>query len=140
MAFDGSTVAALASEFRSKISQGRITKIAQPESDELILTIKTYDGQFRLQISANSSIPLVYLTDKNKQSPMKAPNFCMLLRKHINNGFIEEISQPSMERIIDFKVRHLDELGDVQRAGRLSRADRAHHPDGGRGRRVQGRV
>ena len=114
MAFDGSTVAALASEFRSKISQGRITKIAQPESDELILTIKTYDGQFRLQISANSSLPLIYLTDTNKQSPMKAPNFCMLLRKHINNGFIEEISQPGLERIIDFKIRHLDELGDVQ--------------------------
>lgn len=113
MAFDGSTVAALASEFRSKISQGRITKIAQPESDELILTIKTYDGQFRLQISANSSLPLIYLTNTNKQSPMKAPNFCMLLRKHINNGFIEEISQPGLERIIDFKIRHLDELGDV---------------------------
>ncbi len=114
MAFDGTTVAALACEFRSKLSQGRITKIAQPESDELILTIKTYDGQFRLQISANSSIPLIYLTDTNKQSPMKAPNFCMLLRKHINNGFIEEITQPGLERIIDFKVRHLDELGDVQ--------------------------
>ena len=54
------------------------------------------------------------MTDENKQSPMTAPNFCMLLRKHINNGFIEEITQPSLERIIDFKVRHLDELGDVQ--------------------------
>ncbi len=114
MAFDGTTVAALSSEFRSKIEQGRITKIAQPESDELLLTIKTFDGQFRLQISANSSLPLIYLTDANKQSPMKAPNFCMLLRKHINNGFIEEISQPGLERIINFKIRHLDELGDVQ--------------------------
>ncbi|MCR5430470.1 MAG: NFACT family protein, partial [Eubacterium sp.] len=66
MAFDGTTVAALVSELQSKIKQGRITKIAQPESDELILTIKTYDGQFRLQISANSSLPLVYLTDTNK--------------------------------------------------------------------------
>ena len=88
MAFDGTTVAALVSEFKGVLTQGRIVKIAQPESDELILTIKTYDGQFRLQISANSSLPLMYLTDKNKQSPMKAPNFCMLLRKHINNGFI----------------------------------------------------
>lgn len=114
MAFDGVTVAALVSEFNKKILQGRITKIAQPETDELILTIKTYDGQFRLQISANSSLPLIYLTETNKQSPMKAPNFCMLLRKHINNGFIEEISQPGLERIIDFKIRHLDELGDVK--------------------------
>ena len=114
MAFDGICVAALKAEFKNKLTTGRITKIAQPEKDEILLTIKTFEGQFRLQISANSSLPLIHLTQNNKPSPLTAPNFCMLLRKHISNGVIEEINQPSLERIIDFKIRHLDELGDVQ--------------------------
>lgn len=114
MAFDGLCVAALTNELNDKLTQGRITKIAQPESDELLLTVKTFDGNFRLLISANSSLPLIHLTDTNKPSPLTAPNFCMLLRKHIGSGFIEKIEQPSMERIIDFTIRHLDDLGDIQ--------------------------
>ena len=46
---------------------------------------------------------------------MTAPNFCMLLRKHIANGRIVGISQPSLERIIRFEIEHLDELGDLCR-------------------------
>ena len=44
---------------------------------------------------------------------MIAPNFCMLLRKHINNGRIIAIAQPGMERIMDMTIEHLDEMGDV---------------------------
>jgi len=48
-------------------------------------------------------------------SPMVAPNFCMLLRKHILNGRIVDIKQPSLERIIEFEIEHMDELGDMRR-------------------------
>ena len=44
---------------------------------------------------------------------MTAPNFCMLLRKHIANGRITKICQPNMERIINFDIEHLNELGDL---------------------------
>lgn len=113
MAFDGITVAALVQELKHTLIDGRINKIAQPENDELLLTIKTPQGQKRLYISASASLPLIYLTDENKPSPMTAPNFCMLLRKHINNGRIIDISQPKLERIIHFDIEHLDELGDL---------------------------
>lgn len=113
MAFDGITVAAVVQELRNTLLDGRINKIAQPENDELLLTIKTTHGQKRLYISASASLPLIYLTDENKPSPMTAPNFCMLLRKHINNGRIVDISQPKLERIIYFDIEHLDELGDL---------------------------
>lgn len=113
MAFDGITVAALTHELKSSLLGGRITKIAQPETDELLLTIKTPEGQRRLYISASASLPLIYLTTDNKPSPMTAPNFCMLLRKHIGNGRITDISQPKLERIIHIDIEHLDELGDL---------------------------
>lgn len=113
MAFDGITVSTIVQELNTTLKDGRINKIAQPEADELLLTIKAPKGQRRLYISASASLPLIYLTDTNKPSPMTAPNFCMLLRKHINNGRITNIHQPKLERIICFDIEHLDELGDL---------------------------
>ncbi len=112
MALDGVTVAALTRELKEKLNDGRIVKIAQPEEDELILTVKTREGQERLDICASASLPFVYLTDRNKQSPLTAPGFCMLLRKHLTNGRIVNITQPGLERIIRIEIEHYDELGD----------------------------
>ena len=115
MAFDGITIAALAQDLNDTLAGGRIAKIAQPENDELLLTIKTPGGQKKLCISASASLPLIYLTDDNKPSPMTAPGFCMLLRKHIGNGRILSVRQPSLERVLFFDIEHLDEMGDLCR-------------------------
>ena len=48
MAFDGITIAAMVSELNKNLSGGRINKIAQPESDELLITGKGANGQKRL--------------------------------------------------------------------------------------------
>lgn len=115
MAFDGITIANLVYDLNQKIVSGRIAKIAQPEKDELLLTIKGNRENFRLLISANASLPLLYFTETNKPSPMTAPNFCMLLRKHIANGRILSVTQPGFERIVRFEIEHLDEMGDLRR-------------------------
>jgi len=115
MAFDGITVANIVKELDENLTGGRINKIAQPEADELLLTIKTPHGQKRLFLSASASLPLAYLTEENKQSPLTAPNFCMLLRKHLNSAKFLSITQPDMERIIRFEIEHLNELGDLCR-------------------------
>ncbi len=113
MAFDGIAIASITKELNQHLTGGRIYKIAQPESDELLLTIKNNGGQYRLLLSADASLPLVYLTDKNKQSPMTAPGFCMLLRKHLQNARILDITQPGLERIIRIRLEHLNEMGDI---------------------------
>ena len=115
MAFDGVTVAALTKELSDHLTGARISKIIQPENDALLLTCKAADGQYRLLMSASASLPLAYLTDKNQAAPLTAPNFCMLLRKHIGGGRIREITQPGLERIIRFEIEHLDEMGDLCR-------------------------
>lgn len=115
MAFDGITVAAVVDELKEKLLNTRINKIAQPESDELLLTIKGNSTQYRLLVSADASLPLIYLTEDNKTSPMNAPAFCMLLRKHIQNGRIVDVYQPGLERVIVFVVEHLNEMGDLCR-------------------------
>lgn len=113
MAFDGITIANVVKEMNDLLIGGRIYKIAQPEPDELLLTIKAQNGQYRLLISAGASLPLIYLTETNKQAPLTAPGFCMLLRKHLQNGRIVEISQPGLERIVHIGVEHLNEMGDL---------------------------
>lgn len=113
MAFDGITIANIVTELNQTITGGKINKIAQPENDELIITIKNQRKQYRLFLSASASLPLIYLTETNKPSPLTAPNFCMLLRKHIGSGKIIAIEQPGMERIIRFTIEHLNELGDL---------------------------
>ncbi len=113
MAFDGITIASITKELNQNLTGGRIYKIAQPESDELLLTIKNNGSQYRLLLSADASLPLVYLTNKNKQSPMTAPGFCMLLRKHLQNARILDITQPGLERVIRIRLEHLNEMGDL---------------------------
>lgn len=113
MAFDGITTAALVKELTQKLEGGRIYKIAQPEKDELLLTVKNNGNQFRLLISSDASLPLLYLTEDNKKSPMNAPNFCMLLRKHIQNARIIAITQPGLERVVHIRLEHLNEMGDL---------------------------
>ncbi len=115
MAFDGVTIANVVYELNKELAGGRLYKIAQPENDELLLTVKTSEGQKRLFISADASLPLIYLTKSNKQSPLTAPNFCMLLRKHLQNGRITEITQPGLERIVRIHIEHLNEMGDLCR-------------------------
>lgn len=114
MAFDGITIASIVREMKNQIEGGRIYKIAQPEKDELLLTIKNNGGQVRVIMSADASLPLLYLTQENKTSPMTAPNFCMLLRKHLQNARIVAVNQPmGLERIVKLQLEHLNELGDL---------------------------
>ncbi|MBQ8307015.1 MAG: NFACT family protein [Blautia sp.] len=112
MAFDGFAIAAMVCELKKALEGGRINKISQPEADELLILAKGPEGSKRLLLSASASLPLVYFTEKNKPSPLTAPNFCMLLRKHIGSARIVRVSQPGLERIIVFDLEHLNEMGD----------------------------
>ncbi len=117
MALDGIAISGIVSELRTKLIGGRIYKIYQPEPDEICLVIKNRTAEGgnteRLVISADASLPLLYVTERMKENPAIAPGFSMLLRKHIGNGRITGIGQPGFERIVEFTIEHLDEMGDL---------------------------
>jgi predicted ribosome quality control (RQC) complex YloA/Tae2 family protein len=114
MAFDGVVMSALTRELKEKLVGGRVMKIAQPEKDELIFTVKNYD-QYKLLLSADAGLPLVYLTEESKEAPLVSPAFCMLLRKHLQSAKLIDITQPGLERIINFDFEHLDDMGDLKK-------------------------
>ena len=114
MAFDGIVISNIVYELSERLTGGRISKIAMPENAELLISVKNNSENYRLLISADASLPLLYLTDINKQSPITAPNFCMLLRKYIGSAKITGISQLGLERIVKIALEHRDELGDLK--------------------------
>lgn len=113
MSFSGITVNCICHELNSLILGGRISKISQPEPYGLIVTVHTENGNKRLYISANASLPLMYITEDNKPSPATAYNFLMVLRKHIGAARVIGITQPSLERVICIKFEHLDDMRDI---------------------------
>ena len=115
MAFDGIVIANIVKDMRDLLLGGRIYKIYQPEPDEINLVIKNNGTTYRFMLNASATLPLAYFLSENKANPQTAPNFCMLLRKHIGNGRIIGIHQPAFERIIEIEIEHLDEMGDLCR-------------------------
>ena len=111
MAYDGIITYAITRELSERITLGKIEKVYQPGSEELLLHIHTRSGNVKLLISCNSQSARVCLTSGTYINPEQPPTFCMLLRKHIQSGRITEIRQRGSERIIEMDIEAQNELG-----------------------------
>ena len=112
MPLDALCLTAVAAEIRAAVQGGKIDKIYQPTRDEVVLYIRGPAGNVRLLLSANPGHPRAHLTERNRENPEQPPMFCMLLRKHLQGARILELNQLPLERILDFNLETLDELGD----------------------------
>lgn len=111
MAFDGLVMAAIKHELNESLVGGRVEKIYQPLSDEIILIIHKDRNKYRLLISANSRDARVHITETIKENPLTPPLFCMVLRKHLEGGKITSIRQSGLDRILHIIIESVDELG-----------------------------
>lgn len=111
MAYDGIITYAISKELESMLTLAKIEKVYQPGNEELVLQIHTKEGNVRLFMSVGSQSARVCLTENRYKNPEQPPTFCMLLRKHIQGGRITRIEQYKSERIIEFDIEALNELG-----------------------------
>ncbi|URZ00517.1 Rqc2 family fibronectin-binding protein [Clostridium felsineum] len=112
MALDGIYIHSILNELKSKLLGGKVSKVNQPEKDEINLTIRTTENSnLKLLISANPTYPKLHFTDLMKTNPIKAPMFCMVLRKHLLNSRILKIDQVESDRIVIMDFETTDELG-----------------------------
>ncbi|MCL2216471.1 MAG: NFACT family protein [Defluviitaleaceae bacterium] len=111
MPLDGAALAGVVNEI-SILQGGRVDKIAQPEPDEIFLAVRAKGTNYKLLLTVSANAPRVNFTEQSKISPLKAPMFCMVLRKHLSGGRIISIRQPDFERIVEFEIEALDEMGD----------------------------
>ena len=112
MPLDALCLTAVAAELRRSLVGGKIDKLYQPARDQLLLYIRGQGENVRLLLSAAPGHPRAHLTPLSRENPGTPPMFCMLLRKHLLGGRILSLDQPPMERILDFKLETIDELGD----------------------------
>lgn len=112
MAFDGLFTRAITHEIANSLQTGRISKIYQPSKYEVLLHIRANGKNQKLILSSHPTYARMHLTNQNYNSPALPPMFCMLLRKHLEGGFIEKIEQIDLERIIQITVRSRNEIGD----------------------------
>ena len=114
MSLDAATLALVAGELKNTLLDAKIDKIFEPTRDEVLITLRTRTETHRLLLSARSGSARVCLTRESFENPLTPPGFCMLLRKHLQNGRIVNISQPGLERIVHIDIEHLDEMGDLR--------------------------
>ena len=113
MSFDGFVTRCITQELQNTILNGKIDKVYQPERDEIILSVRTREGNYKLLLSASASNPRIHLTTVKRENPMVPPMLCMLMRKHLSGGVITNITQSDFDRVIRLDIETRDELGDI---------------------------
>jgi predicted ribosome quality control (RQC) complex YloA/Tae2 family protein len=111
MPMDGLTLQFVARELNGKLTQGRIDKVAQPEKDELVLTIRSQGENHRLLLCASPNNARAHLIYQNLSNPMEPPMFCMLMRKHLLGGHVLSVKQIGGDRVLHVEIENADELG-----------------------------
>lgn len=111
MAFDGILIKNLINELKI-LETGRISKIKQLSKLEVIFTVRANKENYNLLISASSQSARLHITKNNFEALKEPPSFCMMLRKHLEGGYINEIRQVQNDRIIEIEVLKINELGD----------------------------
>ncbi|MCC8440377.1 MULTISPECIES: NFACT RNA binding domain-containing protein [Leuconostoc] len=114
MPLDGLFTHAIVHELNTLITGGRITKVHQPYSNEIVLVVRNNGQNYPLLLSAHPSYARAQITYIPYENPQTAPNFVMFLRRYLEGTKIQRIEQVDNDRIINFYVNARDELGDVQ--------------------------
>ncbi len=114
MSFDGIMLGHVVKDLVATMQHGRITKIYQLSTYDLLLHVRTVKTH-RLLISASPKYTRVHRTLNTYETPPHPPMFCMFLRKHLEGAIIESITQHNNDRVLTISVRVTDELGDLTR-------------------------
>ena len=116
---DTFTIRLISKELDSTLKGGKINKINQPEHEELAIIIYTGKRTVKLTINANASDCGVYFTEDDRENPLVAPNFCMLLRKHLLGAQILGVETPGFERILVLKFKCFTDFSSCERELRV---------------------
>lgn len=115
MAFDGIVIKSVVSELNTCLINGKINKVYMPNLNEILLGIYSGGKNYCLLCNISSNSYRMHLTTTSKPNPLNAPNFCMLLRKHLVGFRIVNISTLNLERIVTIELEGYNELNDKLR-------------------------
>lgn len=97
---DAFSIKHTAAELNRILSGAKINRVSQPDKDDVYLLTYSKTGSRVLVLSSNAENCRVSFISEEKPNPKVAPNFCMLLRKHLLGATIESVSAVDFERIV----------------------------------------
>lgn len=109
---DAFTLKYLCDELNNIFAGGKINRIVQPDNDQVICTVYTGKKTEKLLLCVNPASPRIGVVNDECQSPLTAPNFCMLLRKHLISATINGISLIGFDRIVKIELTPSNEFFD----------------------------
>lgn len=112
MAFDGIVTKVIATELQN-LSGARIDKIFQPNKNNILVGCYLNKTNYLINICIDSSNYCIHLTTHPKSNPNVAPNFCMVLRKHLLGLHIKNIVTNNLERVVTIEFEGFDEIDDI---------------------------
>lgn len=112
MAFDGIVTKAVASELQ-ELKFARLDKIYEPNKNEILLGFYKDSLNYLLNISIDPKNYRIHLSTHPKKNPKVAPNFCMVLRKHLLGLHIKNVITNNLERVITIEFEGLDDIDDI---------------------------
>ena len=104
MQLDGLSLSALVAELHNTLAGGRIDRIFQPDPFSLLLWLRCANRDLPLLLSATPSNPDLQILEKAPENPASPPAFCMLLRKHLEDGRLLSVEQQGLDRIVNFNI------------------------------------
>ncbi len=113
MALDGIFLRHIKNEIETQALGSRVAQIYQPNRDELVFALRTFDGNKKLLLSARANSPRVNFCESTPENPAQPPMFCMLLRKRLGGGKLAAVRQMECDRVIFFDFECVNELGDT---------------------------
>ena len=114
MAFDGIVTQAITHELKNNLIGGKIDKIHQPDKNTILLGIYSNSIHYALNICIDAHNCRINLTTNSKENPLVAPNFCMLLRKHLIGGKISTIEMYGLERLVKINIETINEFNEIE--------------------------
>lgn len=113
MAFDGIVTKAIVTELQELVGS-KIDKVHEPDKNTIVLGLYSQGKNYALNICIDAHNCRLNLTTHNKLNPLVAPNFCMLLRKHLIGGKISNISMQGLERIVNIEIETINEFNEIE--------------------------
>lgn len=113
MNLEGITLKLVTDHLNRELLGSKIYRVYMPNPHTVLLLVRSKSDTSALVADLNGGSPALYVPEKLPENPETPPSFCMLLRKHLEEGRITKIYQSDLDRIITLEIDMLGQSSKI---------------------------